>query len=188
MKLKKIVQSMFSLVYVSSATHLLSNQDPVRLLQQSREKNVRLGVSGMLLYKDGNFIQVLEGPEKNVRDLYLTISKDHRHKGLIVLLEEKIAERRFPDWSMGFRNLRDVNLEEVPGYTDQPGVQLHSGSPAARSCAGADDALPRGRQRDQPGVCGCRQQGDGGVGRCNSDLPQRRSDGDTRNQFPRWNL
>jgi hypothetical protein len=52
---------MFSIVYVSSALKPFSKTDLLTLLEKSRENNTSLGISGMLLYKDGNFMQVLEG-------------------------------------------------------------------------------------------------------------------------------
>lgn len=72
----------------------------------------------MLLYKDGNFMQVLEGPDTAVKERFDRISQDPRHKGVIVLLKEQVANRQFPDWSMGFQNLRDVDLRQMPGYRD----------------------------------------------------------------------
>jgi hypothetical protein len=57
-----------------------SNEDLVALLQRSRCNNERLGITGLLLYKDGNIIQVLERPDETVRDLFRTISADPLHE------------------------------------------------------------------------------------------------------------
>ncbi len=108
---------MFSLLYVSSATHLFSDAELVELLDQSREKNARLGITGMLLYKDGNFMQALEGPEGAVLELYSTIQDDARHHHVLELLRRQVEEREFASWSMGFQNLRDANLPETAGYS-----------------------------------------------------------------------
>jgi hypothetical protein len=109
---------MLSLVYCSSATNAFSEADLVALLSQSRENNARLDITGMLLYKDGNFIQVLEGPDDAVRQLFNTISADYRHRGVIKLLERPVEERHFADWSMAFRNLTDPGLRDIPGYSE----------------------------------------------------------------------
>lgn len=109
---------MVSLVYVSSATRHFSAEDLVALLKQSREKNARLDITGILLYKDGNFMQVLEGPDEAVRQLFSTIAADDRHTGVIRLLERPLDQRQFADWSMAFRNLNDPALREVPGYSE----------------------------------------------------------------------
>ena len=103
---------MLSLVYVSSATQLFSEEDLKALLAQSRDKNKRLGLTGLLLYKDGNFMQVLEGAEDAVLQIYATIQGDPRHHGILELTRQQIQEREFASWSMGFKNLKDVNLNE----------------------------------------------------------------------------
>lgn len=108
---------MIHLVYLSSATHLFSKQELLDLLQKARSNNHQLNVSGMLLYKDGNFIQVLEGEAAQVRPLFETINRDPRHSGVIVLLDEEISERQFPDWSMGFRDLSDKAVQSLPGFS-----------------------------------------------------------------------
>jgi hypothetical protein len=109
---------MIFLVYVSSAVHLFSDEELVRLLEISRRNNTRDDIGGMLLYKDGNFMQCLEGPEDKVNALLRRVQKDPRHRGVLTLVKEQHVEREFPDWSMGFKNLQNVNLEALPGYTD----------------------------------------------------------------------
>ncbi len=79
----------------------------------------------MLLYKEGNFMQVLEGEESAVRDTHQKISADPRHRGLITLLQGTTPERQFSEWSMGFRNLgADTNSPE--GYSEFLNVALTS--------------------------------------------------------------
>ena len=114
---------MLALVYVSSAKQLFSEDDLTALLRQSRDNNTRLGLTGMLLYKDGNFMQALEGLDEAVTSLFDTIQGDPRHHGVLQLMRRPIAERGFPSWSMGFRNLSGVNLGQMPGYStflDEP--------------------------------------------------------------------
>lgn len=109
---------MLSLVYVSSATELLTDEELRALLQQSRAANQQRGVTGMLLYRDGNILQCLEGPKDAVRRAYDTISRDPRHDGVIVLVEEEVEQRSFADWSMGFKDLSGTEPESLEGYTD----------------------------------------------------------------------
>jgi len=108
---------MLSLVYVSSATVPFTPDELVALLKKSHEKNARLGITGMLLYKEGNFMQVLEGEEAAVRELYETIRHDPRHHDVITLLEEEVPAREFSEWSMGFVDLKTVDVRDVPGYS-----------------------------------------------------------------------
>src|SRR5262245_17373729 len=108
---------MISLIYVSSATRLLSEEELLNLLQLSRSNNEQIEITGMLLYKGGNFMQVIEGPEEAVTALYQKILQDPRHTGIMLLSKEPLKERQFPDWSMGFQNLDKLSPEEIPGYT-----------------------------------------------------------------------
>ena|SRR5271165_1105280 len=109
---------MFFVVYVSSAVNLFSEEDLTRLLETSRRNNPKLGVTGMLLYKEGNFMQLIEGPEEGVRTLLATIYNDPRHRGLLTLLEGNEKTREFQDWAMGFQSLHTDGLRQNPGYTD----------------------------------------------------------------------
>lgn len=107
---------MIHLAYVSSATHLMTQTELLELLAQARDINKELGVTGMLLYKDGSFLQVLEGEEEAVHDVYRRICNDPRHDRVHVLFDEPIENRDFPDWSMGFQNLDSREAQGVKGY------------------------------------------------------------------------
>lgn len=108
---------MIQLVYVSSAIKPFESDELVELLTRAREKNARLRITGLLLYKGGNFMQVLEGEEAPVRALFDLIEADPRHRGTEVMLEEAIDQRVFGDWSMGFRDLADPELKNMPGFS-----------------------------------------------------------------------
>jgi hypothetical protein len=71
--------SIFSVVYLSECTRSFSGRDLRELLTKAREKNSKLGISGMLLFKAGNFLQVLEGDREKVMALFDKIAKDPRH-------------------------------------------------------------------------------------------------------------
>jgi hypothetical protein len=105
-------------VYSSTAGKAFSPAELVALLARSRENNARLGLSGMLLYKNGDFMQVLEGPKQAVRALLKTIRQDPRHRDMTTLLEGHYAERQFPYWHMGFSNLDTAEAQATPGYTE----------------------------------------------------------------------
>lgn len=109
---------MLSMAYLSSASVPYSDEDLADLLLHSRANNGRLGLTGMLLYRDGQFLQVLEGPDEVVRERYEVISADARHRDVHKLLESQITERQFPEWTMGFRAMTDVVVADIPGYAD----------------------------------------------------------------------
>lgn len=108
---------MYSLVYVSSATTPMMKDELVELLTGAREHNSSKDITGLLLYKDGNFMQMLEGDEQAVTALYQRIELDPRHRGAIVLLKDEADARQFPDWSMGFRDLKSPELTSHPGFS-----------------------------------------------------------------------
>ncbi len=115
---------MFVLLYASSAVKPFSEDDLVGLLRQSREKNLRLDITGMLLYKAGSFMQVLEGSKEAVLALMESIKADVRHHRIHILLQQEQPERDFRDWSMGFRRLDgDVPLE--PGFSNFLDIPLN---------------------------------------------------------------
>jgi acylphosphatase len=108
---------MYHLLYLSSATKLLSDSELVEMLVKTRAKNLSLGITGMLLYKDGNVLQVLEGDKDKVIALFKTIIADQRHRGIEIIIEEEIDKPVFKEWSMGFRNLSDPKVQDIPGYS-----------------------------------------------------------------------
>ena len=107
----------FSLVYLSSGTNRFSSRELGDILAVSRRNNTASGVTGLLLYRDGNLMQVLEGEELVVRALYDRIERDPRHHGLIPVWEAEEPDRQFPDWSMAFRDLAEVDGAAVPGFS-----------------------------------------------------------------------
>lgn len=108
---------MIHLCYVSTASRLMSQSDLLELLGVAREKNARSAVTGMLLYKDMSFLQVLEGAAETVHELYAHIRDDSRHERVKTLFDEPIEARDFPDWTLGFENLDGNDLSDIPGYS-----------------------------------------------------------------------
>lgn len=95
---------MYHLLYVSHAKKKFTDGDLTELLIKARKNNSDTNITGMLIHRDGNFIQVLEGEEDAVKKLYGIIEADKRHDGTIVISEGPIPERQFARWAMDFRN------------------------------------------------------------------------------------
>ncbi|MFZ6687557.1 BLUF domain-containing protein [Undibacterium sp. SXout11W] len=73
------------------------------------------GITGMLLYSHGRFLQVLEGePDATKSTYYKHICKDPRHTDVQLLLLDTISERSFERWSMGFRQVSNVDIQQMP--------------------------------------------------------------------------
>lgn len=97
---------MISVVYVSSAVERFAQDELDEILEASRRNNRRDGITGMLLYADGNFMQAVEGPEEAIERLFARLELDPRHRDVIVIGRFPITEREFGQWAMGFRRLR----------------------------------------------------------------------------------
>jgi uncharacterized Fe-S cluster-containing MiaB family protein len=109
---------MYHLIYVSHASTKLIEDELFQILESSREKNKEKSVTGMLVYLQGKFIQVLEGKKSIVEELFEEIKKDPRHKKVIKILEGNTPERIFKNWSMGFKKINLNQFTEISGYTD----------------------------------------------------------------------
>ena len=109
---------MIQIAYHSSTQGLLSPDNIKALLVGSRVRNARRGITGMLLYKNGNVLQVMEGPTETALALFEVLKADPRHRGIIRLYEKPILKRDFPDWKMGFHNLDADSSIPLDGFTD----------------------------------------------------------------------
>ena len=107
---------MYYLIYLSSSVKPMNHDQLSTLLQQCRDNNQKNGVTGMLLYQNGTFMQMLEGDKQVILDLYDEIRKDDRHTGFHTVLAGEIAKRNFEDWSMGFFNMDKEG--DLPKYRD----------------------------------------------------------------------
>lgn len=108
---------MLQLIYVSTATRAMTEDDLEDILRAARSRNKEMDVTGLLLYRDGAFIQVLEGEDDAVQEIYDLIESDERHRGVTLLSTTSIEEREFPNWQMGFRHLGDEDLRDLDGFS-----------------------------------------------------------------------
>ncbi len=104
------------LIYVSTASHAFSDAELDAILKASVRNNGPRGITGILLYLDGCFMQVIEGEAQPVIDTLARIMTDTRHRDIVVLNEADIEQREFSRWSMGFRRIAPANLAELSGY------------------------------------------------------------------------
>lgn len=109
---------MIRLTYASTATHELTSEELLQLLKECRINNGAKNITGILLYAKGTFFQVLEGDETTVNSVYHAIEKDERHKDCTIIERQKITERAFPYWSMGFEKLDPKEFGKMEGFND----------------------------------------------------------------------
>lgn len=105
------------LIYSSAAREDFGPQDLLTLLAKSRTNNAARGITGMLLHVEGSFIQVIEGQEADIDQLFEIIAADPRHGNITTIIRESIARRAFADWSMGFADVRLADVENADGFS-----------------------------------------------------------------------
>ena len=103
---------LLSLVYMSAANQVFDQELLDALLEHAREHNTASDLSGLLVYKAGRFMQLLEGPEAAVLETYRRITDDPRHTEIGLLVEERIHTRRFGEWKMAFHREVDGDLPD----------------------------------------------------------------------------
>ena len=115
------------LLYASRAVD--SGADAIAsILAHSRQYNPSSGITGILCYGGGIFLQAIEGGRSAVSELYGHIQKDPRHKDVVLLDFEEITERRFGGWTMGTVNLLKLNHSILLKYSEKPELDPYSAS------------------------------------------------------------
>ncbi len=104
-------QRLMRLVYVSVASRPMGRADLVEIGQTARRKNLANKITGLLLYVEGEFFQVIEGPADHVERLFGSIEQDPRNRWVTPLLRERPFFRIFKNWSMG---CFDLPFDELP--------------------------------------------------------------------------
>ena len=105
-------------IYASAASRDFEAEELAQLLQVARESNAKLGLTGMLLYAEGSFFQVLEGQADVVDALYAKVERDQRHVHVTLIIREPIPKRFFDAWTMGFYKISREELAGMSGVND----------------------------------------------------------------------
>lgn len=111
-------ESLIHCAYASVEAIEFSEEEIVALLEQARTGNKKLGITGMLLYDNGAFFQVLEGELEVVARLLEKIEKDPRHERFIKIIQEDIEARDFSEWTMGYSGIKSSDLKGIEGLND----------------------------------------------------------------------
>ena len=113
------------LLYASRAID--TSPDAIEMiLAQSRQHNPECGITGILCYGGGIFLQAIEGGRMPVSELYGHIQKDVRHKDVVLLHYEEISERRFGGWTLGQVNMSRINASILLKYAEKPELDPYS--------------------------------------------------------------
>jgi hypothetical protein len=111
-------QQLWHLVYASAATKGFAAPDLDAVLRVAREHNAGAEITGMLLFVDPSFLQVLEGTQDHIDELFERIRADRRHTRALLLLREPIEQRSFSEWTMGTTSATLSELQEAVGTND----------------------------------------------------------------------
>jgi hypothetical protein len=124
--------SLHTLVYTSVASQKMTDDALKDILGKSRRKNDTGEITGMLLYMDPYFIQVLEGEEAAITTAFDRIKQDPRHQKVSIIYKKPIAERCFADWTMGFNKVTQAQIGKLEGLSDylqRPITEFFQNSP-----------------------------------------------------------
>ena len=114
------------LLYASRSAKPLAPEVIEAILEQSRKHNPELGITGVLCQSGEVFMQVLEGGRVAVNLLYNQIVRDERHRDVVLLHYEEVAERRFAGWTMGQVNLAKVNPSTLLKFGETPALDPYA--------------------------------------------------------------
>lgn len=105
-------------IYASRGHPALSEASLPALLDHARRNNLARDITGMLLFIEGSFFQVLEGDAQVVDQVYDSIARDPRHDRVTQIIREPIARRSFGEWSMGFVTVGRADAQALVGEND----------------------------------------------------------------------
>jgi uncharacterized protein YaaQ len=111
---------MHHIIYLSWATRPFTAAQLHQVLTSARRRNTELAVTGVLLYGNERFLQVLEGEADVVQQVYAHIRQDPRHRNILTFANKAVAARAFQEWAMGFQALTAPQFEQVVGYLGPP--------------------------------------------------------------------
>jgi hypothetical protein len=113
----------YRLIYSSEATGEMARTDLEQMLRESRLRNTRRDITGVLVFSDGVFLQVLEGEREDIEDLMENIQRDPRHRDIKVIHEEEIDRRAFPTWRMAHLSPRAEDVSAWAGLEGAASVE-----------------------------------------------------------------
>jgi Sensors of blue-light using FAD len=112
------MSSLIHVIYASAAGAGFDESDLDEILRRARTANEAVAVTGMLLYSQGSFFQVLEGEADAVDKVYARILRDARHTRVAVIIREAIARRSFAEWTMGYADIAPAEVADIAGLND----------------------------------------------------------------------
>jgi len=107
---------MYYLIYASKSRGIIDEDQLEHILVHSTIFNKINAITGMLIYSDNHFLQLIEGNKEDVLNLWNAIQNDTRHTDIHKINEGVIEKRYFPDWTMGYKSANYMDLNLIEGY------------------------------------------------------------------------
>ena len=113
------------LIYTSEANGRLSGDEVFEIVETSARNNAKRDISGFLIFKDGRFLQLIEGETDSLEVLMQTLERDPRHHSIRIVKRTAANQREFDGWRMRRFNVSDAerHLREIADKIDQPDVR-----------------------------------------------------------------
>ncbi|MGB0496958.1 MAG: BLUF domain-containing protein [Rubricella sp.] len=110
-----MASGLYSLIYRSYARPpWMGERTMAEIARESNAFNLTHNITGLLIFDDGVFVQVLEGPTVEILQLTARIAADRRNERLRVLWHGNIDKRRFPEWAMGCFDMTELPEGATP--------------------------------------------------------------------------
>jgi hypothetical protein len=110
--------SLFQMLYLSETKKRWSDAELEALCAHARARNAQDGLTGLLLYGNGHFVQLLEGRRQPLILTYTRICRDDRHSDIVLLVDGPIQRRTFPEWAMGVLNVETAGEFDRQRFRD----------------------------------------------------------------------
>lgn len=105
-------------LYFSLAARSFGEPELGEMLQEFRDANAKHDITGMLIYVGNYFIQHIEGPNAEIGQLAENIRNDDRLRDFTCLIDNRVSERIYPDWCMGFEMISEHAVQDMPGMVN----------------------------------------------------------------------
>ncbi|MBT9395356.1 BLUF domain-containing protein [Hymenobacter sp. NST-14] len=112
------------LIYMSREAQPLQEPELKHLLVQAQQANAAQGITGVLIYGDQQFMQIIEGEEASLARLYAKLLNDPRHTSVVKLADKQISQRSFASWSMAFQVASPEEFRKLRAYTAPEQLEL----------------------------------------------------------------
>ncbi len=124
------------LIYKSVPVDNISEKSLLEIAEGSKENNIDNGLTGLLVYGNNTFVQVLEGAEQDIETLYQKLLADKRHSNVTVVKRGELERRYFPSWSMGFHSVSKEEMQLIDKAIEEETTAPVAGYVALEMIAG----------------------------------------------------